>query len=81
MDGEYQTRSINLAAYIYLHEVPLLSAINERGFDCFVFSDNDGTASRLGEEYQSDAAVPARTYCTAIAALRKEAVQARRNRQ
>jgi hypothetical protein len=78
---EYTTRNISLAAYIYLNEVLLLSAIDDRGFDCFTFAGKDGTAARLAEEFRSDVSAPARSYSVACATLRKEAVQARRNRQ
>lgn len=78
---EYSTRNINVAAFIYLNEVLLLSAVDERGFECFVFDDKGGVARNLAAEFQTDATVPARTYSVALSHLRKEATTARRNRQ
>jgi hypothetical protein len=80
MDGEFSTKNIHLAAFLYLHESLLISAIDQRGFEHFVFEDKDGCARRLAEEFMADAAAPAMSYSKALTQLRKETVQARRAR-
>ena len=79
-DGTYTTRNISLASFIYFHEVPLLSAIDEQGFECFSFEDKDGCARRLAEGFKADGAVPAMSYSKALTQLRRETVAARRAR-
>ena len=77
---EYTTRSVSLAAFIYLNEVRLISAIDAKGFDYYVFDDTGGNATRLAEQFCEDAPAPARTYSVALNQLRRESSDARKAR-
>ena len=80
-DESYSTRSLSEGAYLYLNGMQLLSAVDRKGNECFVFADKDGCARNLAAEFFEDGSVPARTYGIALNQLRRESSDARKARQ
>ena len=78
--GEYTTRSMTEAGYLYLNGALLLSVIDSRRCEEFTFDNKDDCARRLAEQFYEDATAPARTYGLALGQLRHEVTQARRHR-
>lgn len=80
MDSAYTTRSLGEAGFLYLNQVQLLSAIDDRGYDYFTFDNKDNCARRLVEQFYAGATAGARELSLAMSQLRRESTQARRNR-
>jgi hypothetical protein len=81
LNDEYSTRSANEAAYVYLNGAVLISAIDERGFETFCFDNKDDFARHLAEKFYEGGTAPARDLLAALAQLRRESSQARRQQQ
>jgi len=81
MENEYVTRSINEASFLYLNQAVLISAIDDKGYESFIFDDKDDFARHLAEQFYEEASAPARALLAALGQLRKEASQARQQRR
>lgn len=73
---EYITHSINIAAFLYVSEIPLITIASE-GRD-FIFENKDGIASRLVDEYHQDGRnCSAKSLFVAQSTLKTEVARAR----
>ena len=72
-EEEWFARSLSQAAYVYLHQVPLLRIDGSPGAARFWFLDKDQLARRMGDEYNNGGRVEAAAYSQAMQQLKKEA--------
>jgi len=67
----FQTTDLNRAAFIHCSDKSLLIIVTGELPAAFVFNDDEGEATGLGQAYDANPPIPARTYATSLAELKR----------